>query len=274
MSQGFWSLEVAAGGSEARPRPNRLYLVVMACVQSSRLAGLAPNLKAVLAYSLFAFVLFWCGAVLAVVLPAGEQPLPAQPGSSELKDVLRRIQRHYRLTDSFSAKFTEEIVPVGGTKRVREGLVYYRRPGRMRWDFAAPQGETIVSDGKLVYSYQPDLNQVIEIPIKQAFKSASATAFVLGIGNIERDFNASLAPSQASNGPVRVELVPKAGGDKIQVGLDPRTYDVVTLKLTDGIGNVTELHFSDIRTNIGLKDSLFVFTAPEGADIVGAPGTP
>ncbi len=246
----------------------------MACVQSSRFAGLAPNPKTVLAYSLFALVLFWSGSVPAVVLPAAEESLPARAESSDLKDVLRRIQRHYRLTDSFSAKFTEEITPVGGIKRVREGSVYYRRPGRMRWDFASPQGETVVSDGKLVYSYQPDLNQVIEVPIEQAFKSASATAFLLGIGNIERDFDASLVPSQASDGLVRVKLVPKAGGDKIQVGLDSKTYDVVTLELTDGIGNVTELHFSDIKTNIGLKESLFVFTTPEGADIVREPGTP
>ena len=52
--------------------------------------------------------------------------------------------------------------------------------------------ELIVSDGKQLYNYEPDLNQVIETPLEQAFRSSSFAAFLLGIGNVQRDFNASL----------------------------------------------------------------------------------
>jgi len=42
----------------------------------------------------------------------------------------------------------------------------------MRWEFAAPEVQTIVSDGEMLYSYDPDLNQVVEAPLKQALKSS------------------------------------------------------------------------------------------------------
>ena len=101
--------------------------------------------------------------------------------SPQLKALISRLQKHYQETNSFSAKFKEEISPAGGIKREREGTVYYRKPGRMRWEFGGQDQEIIVSDGKQLYSYQPDLNQVIETPIEQAFRSSSAASFLLGI---------------------------------------------------------------------------------------------
>src|SRR5260370_7994645 len=148
------------------------------------------------------------------------------PKRSGLKKVLDRLQRHYRDTNSFSAKFNEEITTVGAPKRECTGVVSFRKPGRMRWEFAAPEVQTIVSDGEMLYSYDPDLNQVVETPLKQALKSSSATSFLLGMGNINRDFKAAFANSMASDGLIQLMLEAKKGGYKIEVGLDPKTYNL------------------------------------------------
>jgi outer membrane lipoprotein carrier protein len=200
-------------------------------------------------------------------------PVNAQ-NTSGLKQVLDRLQRHYRDTNSFSAKFNEEITTVGAPKRERSGVVSFRKPGRMRWEFAAPEVQTIVSDGDMLYSYDPDLNQVVETPLKQALKSSSATSFLLGMGNINRDFKAAFAKSVASDGLVHLLLDSKAGGYRIEIGLDPKSYNLVTLRLTDQLGDVTKVDFSDIHNNVELPDSIFAFKAPAGADIVSAPATP
>jgi len=193
---------------------------------------------------------------------------------AQLKKLLDRLQKHYQQTTSFSAKFHEEIAPAGGTKREREGMVYYRKPGRMRWEFEGDDKETIVSDGRLLYSYQPDLNQVIETPLEQAFKSSSAAAFLLGIGNVQRDFDASVPKTPPADGLRHVVLVPKSGGDTIEMGLDPTTLDLRTLLLTDALGDMTELMFSDLKNGASIDDKTFAFVAPAGADIVKAPQQP
>jgi outer membrane lipoprotein carrier protein len=196
------------------------------------------------------------------------------PVSKELKQVLDRLQRHYRETNSFSAKFSEEIATVGAPKRNRRGTVSFRKPGRMRWEFEAPEVQTIVSDGETLYSYDPDLNQVVETPLKQALKSSSATSFLLGIGNINRDFKAAFAIPAKPTGLIDLILDAKTGGYKIEIGLDPKTYNLTTLTLIDQLGDVTKIEFSDVHDNVELPDSTFAFKTPSGADVVTAPGSP
>ncbi len=193
--------------------------------------------------------------------------------SADLKQVLARLQRHYSSTDSFEAKFEEEISTVGAPKRQRAGTVSFRKPGRMRWDFKAPEAQTIVSDGETLYSFDPDLNQVVQTPLKQALKSSSATSFLLGMGNIDRDFKASFANTAAPDRLIQLTLDAKAGGYNIQIGLDPKTYNLVTLRLTDQLGDVTVVKFKDIQNNIALPTAMFAFKAPDGADVVNAPAT-
>ena len=212
----------------------------------------------------------------ATVAPAHSETVAqvSAPVNGDLKQVLTRLQRHYRDTNSFSAKFNEVITTVGAPKRERSGVVSFRKPGRMRWEFGAPELQTIVSDGEMLYSYDPELNQVVQTPLKQALKSSSATSFLLGMGNINRDFKAAFANQIASDGLVHLLLDSKGGGYKIEIGLDPKTYNLMTLTLTDQLGDVTKVDFSDIHNNVELPDSTFAFKTPAGADIVTAPSTP
>jgi outer membrane lipoprotein carrier protein len=214
--------------------------------------------------------------LLVAATPAQSEAMaPAgAPVSKDLKQVLDRLQRHYRDTNSFTAKFNEEIATVGAPKRQRQGTVSFRKPGRMRWEFSDPEKQTIVSDGETLYSYDPDLNQVLETPLKHALKSSSATSFLLGIGNINRDFKAAFANPPTPTGLVDLILDAKTGGYKIEIGLDPATYNLITLTLTDQLGDVTKIAFSDVRDNIELPDSNFAFNVPAGADVVTAPASP
>ena len=228
---------------------------------------LEKMLKSIL--SVIVVCLFAAASVRAETMASGGAPV-----SKDLKQVLDRLQRHYHDTNSFTAKFNEEIATVGAPKKNRTGTVSFRKPGRMRWEFDDPEKQTIVSDGETLYSYDPDLNQVVETLLKQALKSSSATSFLLGIGNINRDFKAAFAHPATPTGLVDLILDAKSGGYVIQVGLDPKSYNLMTLTLTDQLGDVTRIDFSDIHDNVELSDSIFAFKTPTGADVVTAPASP
>jgi len=94
------------------------------------------------------------------------------------------------------------------------------------------------------------------------------------MGNINRDFKAAFPNSAASDNLIHLMLDSKAGGYRIEIGLDPKSYNLVTLRLTDQLGDVTKVDFSDIHNNVAMPDSVFAFKAPAGADVVTAPATP
>jgi len=199
--------------------------------------------------------------------------MTASVGSPKLNALVERLQHHYQTTQSFSASFKETLVRPGMPPRERTGMVYYEKPGRMRWDFGDPQPETIVSDGAMIYDYDPGLNQVVETPLKRAFKTEAAAAFILGAGNLRRDFNAAPVAGAPSDGLDHLALTPKGGGDTIELGADPKTFDIATITIADSMGNKTELAFSGFKRNVSLKPSLFAFAPPPGADIVSSQGT-
>jgi outer membrane lipoprotein carrier protein len=194
----------------------------------------------------------------------------ARPKRISAKAVVARLQRHYQATDSLSANFKQTLTRAGAPARERTGRFSYKRPGRMRWEFAAPQPETIVSDGTTIYDYDPGLNQVVETPVKEAFRNKLAAAFFLGVGNLERDFTAFPLSVSPPDGFDHLALTPKGGGDRIELGIDASTSDIRTLTVSDSLGNRTTFDFTDIRRNKELSPSLFAFTPPAGADIVNS----
>ncbi|MGH7949170.1 MAG: LolA family protein, partial [Candidatus Binataceae bacterium] len=123
----------------------------------------------------------------------------------------------------------------------------------------------------MLYTYDSELNQVIETPLDQALQSPGVSAFLLGMGNLTRDFDSSMGAAAESK-LVAVVLKPKKGGQTIVLGIDPKSYDIVTFALTDQLGNRTLLRFAEISNNVELSGELFKFTVPDGADIVRTEG--
>ena len=216
-------------------------------------------------------------AFLAGMAVAGADPFLGAEAATitnppQLKMLVEHLQKHYQATQSFSAKFVETITRVGTPPQERQGAVYYRKPGRIRFDFTSPQPETLVSDGTTFYDYDPGLNQVMETPLNNVLKTRSAAAFLMGAGDIEREFNATPGPPSEDNLQT-IRLTPKGGGDRIELGVDPADFNITTLQLNDALGNITLFHFDDIRVNVPLEESLFAFKVPAGADIVNPAGT-
>ena len=191
----------------------------------------------------------------------------AASDNPSLTKAIDGLQQHYRDTKSFSAKFAEEIAPVGAAKRNRTGTVYFMKPGRMRWEFDEPSKELIVSDGTEIYTYDPELNQVVEAPLAQTLRSPGATEFLLGVGDVKKDFDATLMDNPDS-ALIHLKLMSKGHGNTVELGLNQKSYDIETIRVIDQLGNATSLKFRDIVNNPPISASIFNFSPPAGVDIV------
>jgi outer membrane lipoprotein carrier protein len=189
---------------------------------------------------------------------------------NEAEAIVDRLQKNYDATADFVADFRQETeVKTVNRSLKASGKLSFKRPGKMLWLYEEPKGQFVLADGKHLYFYQPDQNQVIKSPLKNAFRGDIPLSFLLGLGNLKKDFNATLKGIENNQYVLRLEPKGEAGGySEILMGVDKTSADIVWVSVRDAANNLTTLRFSGMRKGVGLKDSLFQVQIPNGADVV------
>jgi outer membrane lipoprotein carrier protein len=226
--------------------------------------------------------------VVLLALLVAASPLVSAPVRAETKvapvragadcpdpaTIVRKLQARYDETKAFQAKFRQEMkVASLGVSDESEGTVVFKKPGKMRWEFAAPRAQQIVSDGATLWIHQPDDRQVIKAPFTGAFVSSTPVSFLLGVGRITDKFEPHPDARGCTASRLYVGLASKSGEDvgTLAFGVDRTSFDIVEAAVTDPLGNVTTLTFSDIARNVEVPDATFDFQVPAGADVVTPP---
>jgi outer membrane lipoprotein carrier protein len=184
--------------------------------------------------------------------------------------IVDSLQKNYDATTDFVADFRQETEVKNLNRSLKaSGKLSFKRPGKMHWLYDEPKGQFVLADGKHLYFYQPEQNQVIKSPLKNAFRGDIPLSFLLGLGNLKKDFNATLKASDENQHVLRLEPRGEAGGySEILLGINKGSSDIVWVSVRDAANNLTTLRFSNMRKGVGLKDTLFQVQIPKGADVV------
>jgi len=199
--------------------------------------------------------------------------LTANVGPAELASSL---QQKYGTIRDFSAEFTHAYTGGVLRKQVTErGHMLIKKPGKMRWEYSAPDQKLFVSDGVKMYSYLPEDKQVIVSTVPADDEAATPTLFLAGKGNLTRDFTPSLVdvPNGMPTGSRALKLVPKTKQrdyDWLVLVVDPQTLDLRGLVTTDAQGGVSSFSFTNLKMNTNPSDKEFAFKIPRGVDVVTA----
>ena len=206
--------------------------------------------------------------LLILALTAGIQSFAAEGRSAE--QIVDSLQKNYDATADFIADFRQETeVKTLNRKLKASGKLYFKRPGKMLWRYEEPKGQFVLADGKNLYFYQPEQNQVIKSPLKNAFRSDIPLSFLLGLGNLKKDFNATLKGIEESQYVLLLEPKGELGGfSEVLVGVGRKTSDIDWVSVRDAAANVTTIRFSGMRKGVGVEESLFRFQVPDGVDVV------
>lgn len=207
-------------------------------------------------------------AVLAMALAGA--PAPAQPAGS---DLARAIQTHYQQVRDFTATFEQAYVG-GALKRrtVETGVVAIRKPGRMRWDYETPEKKLFIADGTRMYFYVPADKQVRISAMPDAGRVPTPILFLAGRGDLLRDFSVDEVPSPAGvTGTRALRLRPvrqEQEYETLTLVVDAASLAWRQLIVVDGQGGTSTFTFTNLRENVGVPDSRFVFSMPKGVDVV------
>lgn len=205
--------------------------------------------------------------LLSLALSVFALPLAAAPTGG-----VARMHAFLEDVHSLKADFTQVVLD-SNLKQVKQsnGTLSIKRPDRFRWDYAKPNPEVIVADGKRLWLYDVELQQVTVKPLNDTL-AASPAVLLSGSNDVEKSF--SVEDLGAKDGLEWVNLVPKVKDTDFEnVRLGFKDDDVAVMELKDNLGNLTRITFSKLQRNVAVADDAFRFTPPKGADVIGDAGT-
>jgi outer membrane lipoprotein carrier protein len=224
--------------------------------------------------------------LLALFLASGTSPAPAAvpvapvpatgaptSGSLDLPTVLDRMQKRYDQAKDFHARFSQNYSrAMVGRATLSTGTITFKKPGRMRWDYDKPEARMFLSNGQVLWLYEPSEKQAFKQDLKTS-QLPAALAFLMGKGKITDEFEVTFAKDAKHGRPgdFRLALAPKqpqSAYKSILFVVDPKEFLVRESVLVDAQGNTNHFTFDGLEVNGKVADSVFKWTPPAGVRVV------
>jgi len=198
------------------------------------------------------------GALLIASGPAGAA-----------EESVARVEKYLASLETLSADFVQVVRSRDGqiTNRAT-GTLSISRPDRFRWDYRQPYVQVIVADGRKLWLYDADLEQVTVRPLRAGLGSTPAM-LLSGAGKVSDSFTGG--PVQTDGQWTWCRLVPRDRAtdfEQVSLGFNARG-ELAAMELADKLGQTTALDFSNVKRNGPLDAGLFRFEPPHGADVIG-----
>jgi outer membrane lipoprotein carrier protein len=187
------------------------------------------------------------------------------------QDAIKDLQYLLGKVKSFSSRFVQEAHNgQGEVLQSMKGRMDVAKPGKLRWETEGVYEQLVISDGKSLWVYDQDLEQV---SIKDMDNRLAETpALLLGgdISAIETDF---IVSQQYSDSQMVFLLQPKDTTqlfDSLEISFNKHSeqQELQQMIIRDASGQVTEIRFSDATNNPKLSDDIFTFAIPKGVDVI------
>src|SRR6266853_1980877 len=206
------------------------------------------------------------------------------------KDIVTRFESRYRSARTLQATFLERYMENGRVVRVEAGTAYFRRPGKMRWEYEAPEKNVFLVDGKTAWFYVPADHTVTRVPAKESTDWRTPLALLAGEMRVSRVCaRVQVATSEKPLTPDHAVLYCQLRGvqakpdkqrskeDLLQSGkgseavffeVAKESGELVRVLVRDPGGIEMEFSFTNWQIDPPVDDSLFRFRAPSGVAIV------
>ena len=168
---------------------------------------------------------------------------------------------------TLSGRFEQQQFDEQGEVIARHsGRVEIARPDRFRWAYEKPYVQYVISDGRTIWIYDPDLEQVTRRVARDALSGTPAALLSRERTALE-GFRVESLPS---DGDIeRVRLLPtSAESDFREITVHLDGIRPVLVAFTDQLGGRTEIRLFDLQLNVPIDAGRFRFEVPAGTEVV------
>ena len=192
--------------------------------------------------------------------------LTAFTAHADDKDVARLTQL-LETSKTLSANFSQLTLDGSGTQlQETTGNMTLQRPGLFYWHTNPPAEQTMVSDGKKVTLWDPDLEQATIKKLDERLTQTPALLLSGDVSKISQSFDIS---AKEAGGVIDFTLKPKTKDTLFDnLRLSFRSGLLNDMQLIDSVGQRTNILFTGVKANEAVPASKFKFDIPKGADVI------
>jgi outer membrane lipoprotein carrier protein len=206
--------------------------------------------------------------VTRIVLGACLLAVCASAAGPDLTSILHGVENRYNRARTLEVRFEQTYDAPGRGPKTESGVLFLRKPGRMRWQYDNPSGKLFLSDGKFTFLYTPANHRVERTKVKESDDTRAPLAFLLGKLDFERDFKRFVTRPQGPDLWITAEpSSDKAPFTKVEFLVGP-SFEIRKVIVAGEGGSATGFSFNQEKLNPQLSDRLFQFQSPAGAEIV------
>lgn len=206
-------------------------------------------------------------ALLLTSLLFSAHALAQQPTARQIAE---QVDRYYNKLHSMKADFTETYSGAG-IDRSESGVLYLKKPGRMRWEYKEPREKLFISDGQSAYFFVDGEPEARKVPLNKVDDLRSPLRYLLGKTKLEKEFDRlELVPTAPGSSTAILRGVPRSMADRVRlVELEiDKENQIVRLQINENDGATTEFRFSGVVRDPALSQSLFQFIPPVGVQVI------
>lgn len=189
-------------------------------------------------------------------------------GPVQAQDARAMIEDWFTGLDTLAGDFSQLVTDrEGQVVEEASGRVYLGLPDRFRWDYTDPYEQIIVADGRSVWLYDVELEQVTVRDQSEAAKD-SPMLVLADTDLMDKYFETEELGRR--DGAFWLGMTPKSEESqfqRVEVAIDEE--GLVCMEFLDRFGQLTTLSFSNLERNVELEEGIFEFTPPEGVDVIG-----
>lgn len=194
----------------------------------------------------------------------------AEKSNLLLDDIIKRVEKRYAVA-GFSAHFFQvSTIKAMEITDTASGKAFFKRPGKMRWEYEKPDRQIIITDGKTLWIYRPDDNQVMIGKSPSFFGDGKGASFLSDMKLIRQKFSI-LLEKKTAEGYYVLKLLPKEKTFDVSVinlSISTKTFDVFQIITYNSYEDETRIELSNIEFKPELNDSMFSFQIPQGVEIL------
>lgn len=208
--------------------------------------------------------------ILMMAIPVSASTEETALPSMSVDEILERVEKIYTAS-RFSASFiqTSTIKAMEITDSA-SGKLYVQYPGKMKWEYLAPESQIIVTDGLQLWMYRPEDNQVMLGKASTFFSEGKGAGFLSDIRLLRKDFNITLEDIRFGD-YYNLKLVPlETNWDIAFVHLlvSRTTFHIAQVFTHNAYADVTRIEIVDPQFNESFDNAFFTFKIPNGVDVL------